>query len=271
MSQQLGFSRSTWNNYERQTSQPSLNDLERISKYFNVKISSILDEDLSAKDNLIFPSQTATLNVKGNLKGNLKGNPISENQEFHEKQEEYKIASKMPLVITLDTAGNENVVMVPVKARAGYLSGYGDPKFIQTLPAYRLPGINNGTYRMFEVQGHSMVPSLYDKDIVICSNVSQLKDIRNDRVHVVVTKTDGIVIKVVLNRIEKDGKLILKSENIKEKETYPPIICNPDDILEIWYAVALISRNFRRSSEHYNRLVDVESRLTILEQKFKKK
>lgn len=161
--------------------------------------------------------------------------------------------------------------MVPVKARAGYLNGYADPEFIATLPAYRLPGLNNGTFRLFEVEGHSMIDSLNDRDIVICSNVDQLALVRDDRVHVVVTKNEGVVVKTVLNRIKTDGKLILKSENYKDREQYPAIICDPSDIIEIWYCVMYMSRYFKRSSDIFKRVSDLEARFTLLEASVKKK
>jgi transcriptional regulator with XRE-family HTH domain len=270
MSHQLGFSRSTWNNYERGKSNPTLEDLERIAKYFGVKISSILEIDLSTTGNLNLKERDIKNLNLGNLNSNLKGNLNLKNEEKSLVFEPPAIYSKMPQVITVDTYGEENVVMVPVRARDGYLNGYSDPEFISTLPSYKLPGLHNGTFRIFEVEGPSMIPSLYDKDLIICSFVDNLQDIRNDRVHVIVTKNDGIVVKVVLNRLLKENKLILKSENHKEKDNFPPIIIDPSDIIEAWYGFAFISRNFRRSTEQYNRLIDLESRLTLIEDSLKK-
>ncbi|WP_346236116.1 S24 family peptidase [Niabella insulamsoli] len=169
-----------------------------------------------------------------------------------------------PVMVTVDHQGRENIVMVPVKARAGYLNGYGDPEFIQSLPAYRLPGLHNGVFRMFEVQGLSMYQTLYDKDIVIGSFVEQARDIRDDRVHILVTKDHGIVIKRVLNRVSNDGVLILKSDNYKDRHLYPPIVLHPEDILEVWYCKMRLTPQFG-TPDLYTRLVDLEGRLTLLE------
>ena len=77
--------------------------------------------------------------------------------------------------------------------------------------------------------------------------------------------------KRILNRIEKDGKLILKSDNYKERDFYPPIVCDPSAILEVWYATGFISRQLRPPAEMYNRVVDLEGRLTLLEEEARKK
>jgi transcriptional regulator with XRE-family HTH domain len=243
-----GFSGSKWSNYERNESYPGLEDFVEISNYFGVDEYSLLHVDLS-KGEYSLKGDGKKKQAKGELSGGFQGGYLGKKAEkgqllpvISEPAVEYQ---KIPKVITVDTQGNENVIMVPVKARAGYLNGYADPEFIATLPAYRLPGLNNGTFRLFEVEGHSMIDSLNDRDIVICSNVDQLALVRDDRVHVVVTKNEGVVVKTVLNRIKTDGKLILKSENYKDREQYPAIICDPSDIIEIWYCVMYMSRYFK--------------------------
>lgn len=172
---------------------------------------------------------------------------------------------QMPKVVTVDSAGDENVLFVPVRARAGYLNGYADETYIQTLPTYRLPGLNNGTFRMFEVGGLSMHPTFDDHDIIITQWVENPNDVRDDRIYVVVTKSDGVVVKRVLNRIAKEGKLILKSDNYKHREEYPPIVVEPSEIVEIWYGIAYMSRQMRPPAEMYTRMIDIEARVTLLE------
>ena len=176
----------------------------------------------------------------------------------------------MPKVVTVDSRGEDNMVLVPVKAAAGYLNGYGDQAFIQTLPAYRLPGYNNGIYRMFEVAGLSMHPTLNDGDILITRAVETLDGIVNDRIHVVVTLNDGIVVKRVLNRVKTDNKLILKSDNVKDRHEYPNMVIDPTEVREIWFVVACISRIMKSPTEMYERITNVEGELTIVLDKLRK-
>jgi phage repressor protein C with HTH and peptisase S24 domain len=252
MSAQLGFSRGAWNNYERGESNPTLSDFIRLSKYFGVGETQLLHFDLEQLGNLLQESEVPYLPDKGNLTRNPSGNLSTKK-------------SMLPKVVTIDNSGRDNVVYVPVKARAGYLNGYGDPVFIQTLPAYSIPGLNHGTFRMFEVSGHSMGETLYDGDAIVGTFVENPQQIRDSRVHVIVTRHDGVVVKRVLNRLESDGKLILKSDNIKDKADYPNIVVEPDDILEIWYGVLKFSRYFKEPTELYKRVTDLEGKLILLE------
>lgn len=166
----------------------------------------------------------------------------------------------LPQVVTVDHSGNENVVLVNVKAQAGYLNGYGDAEYIQTLPTYSMPGLKNGTFRAFEVSGDSMYPTLEHKEIVICQWVENTDHIRNDRVHVIVSKKDGIVIKRLLNCISKQGYIIAKSD-ATNKTLYRNINVFPEDIEEIWYPILHINHNFRSPNEIHNRMNNFESDL----------
>ncbi|MGQ0739094.1 MAG: S24 family peptidase [Bacteroidota bacterium] len=272
-----GFSASQWGNYERSLSKPGLDDLERITKYFGFTETELLHHDLSKegkfdeKGRYIKIDEKGKSDGKGLGKNTAKKYPHSANLSFVNEDKPVVITKdRVPQVITIDSQGNENVVMVPVKARAGYLNGYADPEFMAILPAYRLPGLNNGTFRLFEVDGLSMYPTLHAGDLVIGSYVEQLGIVRDDRVHVIVTNNDGVVVKRVLNRIKTDGKLILKSDNYKDRDMYPPIVCDQQDVIEIWYATGFISRQMRPPSETYNRLIDLEGRFTLLEAAVKK-
>lgn len=271
MSHQLGFSQSQWNNYEKGRSKPGFDDLIKIIEFFQVTASQLLEQDLTQGD---FPKKQRPSKkllsgyFSGDYSGDFSGKKGGKTEiltRAAEPQADLLTRAKNTLIITVDSRGDENVLYVPVKARAGYLNGYADPEFIQTLPAYRLPGLNNGSFRLFEVEGLSMYNTLNSGDLVIGSNVEQLRLIRDDRVHVVVTQSHGIVVKRVLNRIDKERKLILKSDNFKDRDLYPPIVVDPEDVLEVWYVTGFISRQLRPPGEIYNRVSDLEARLTILE------
>jgi DNA-binding XRE family transcriptional regulator len=259
--------RNTLSNYETGHSEPDISTIINIASFFGVELSKMLELDLREArfDTVGFSSKKVE---KGKDSGKFWGKVDAKTPILKEPEAIYY---RMPQVITLDSDGNDNMVMVPVKARAGYLLGYGDVEFMQTLPTYRLPGFNNGTFRLFESQGLSMYPTFNDRDILITQFVENINEIRDDRVYVIVTKTDGVVVKRCLNRIKSDNKLILKSDNIKHREEYPNIIVPPEDILEVWYAIAYISRQMRSPSEMYTRIVDMEARLAILEQASGKK
>jgi len=176
----------------------------------------------------------------------------------------------MPHVVTVDNSNKNSVSLVGVRARAGYLSGYADPEYIEKLPSYSMPGLNNATFRAFEIEGVSMSPTLKPHDIVIAQWVESLSEIREDRVHIVVTKHDGIVIKRLLNRIDKYGFIIGKSDAVDNRHNYPNINIRPEDVLELWYAKLLISSDFKAPGDLFRRINDLEAGLHYLLQKDKK-
>ena len=175
--------------------------------------------------------------------------------------------SGVPQVVAVNQNDEENVVYVPVKARAGYLDGYGDSEYIETLPSFHMPQLTNGTYRCFEVQGNSMVRTFFDGDLVFGKYVEDLTDIKDGRVYVIVSKNDGIVLKRVINRIEERGKLILKSDN--KDGNYPTYTIDAEDIMEVWYVTMFASKQMPEPIDVYDRLHELESKLTELQEALK--
>ncbi|MBB6127883.1 XRE family transcriptional regulator [Mucilaginibacter lappiensis] len=179
----------------------------------------------------------------------------------NDKIEDSKTSFHAPKIITM-SQGKENILFVPVKAAAGYLNGYGDPEYIESLTAYKLPGFESGSFRMFEVNGHSMVPTLKSRDRII-GKWCEIQDIKDSYVHVLVTRNDGVVVKRVLNRLKKDGVLILKSDG--NRYEYPDMIVDPDEVIECWSGVGKISRDLSGPADLYSRIDDLEGRLAIVD------
>jgi hypothetical protein len=175
--------------------------------------------------------------------------------------------SGMPQVIAVNPSGNENVVYVPIKARAGYLNGYGDTDYIETLPTFNMPHLTNGTYRCFEVYGNSMVRTFFDGDLVFGKYVESLSDIKDGRNYVIVSKNDGIVLKRVINRVEERGKLILKSDN--KNGNYPTYTIDADEVMEVWYVTMFASKQMPEPVDVYDRLHELESQLVELKESLK--
>jgi phage repressor protein C with HTH and peptisase S24 domain len=186
----------------------------------------------------------------------------------NDKKQPHQITITTPKVVSIDLQKRENIIFVPVKAAAGYLNGFGDPEYIESLQAYRLPGYDSGSFRMFEVNGHSMMPTLKSRDRII-GKWCELDNIKDSYLHIIVTKSDGVVVKRVLNRIQKDGVLILKSDG--NRYEFPDMIVDPDDVMECWSGVGKISRDLSGPADLYNRLDDAEGRLAMLENLLKGK
>lgn len=174
----------------------------------------------------------------------------------------------LPKVVAINEDDEELVSLVNVKAAAGYLNGYADPEYIEKLPTIRMPGLKGGTHRAFENSGHSMSPTFHNKSILIGRWVESFSEIRDRYAYIVITKTDGVVNKRVLNRITERNQLVLISDNANKRE-YPNIIIDAEDILEIWKIRAAFSFEFPEPTQWQDRFNDLEAQITFLSQQVK--
>jgi transcriptional regulator with XRE-family HTH domain len=179
------------------------------------------------------------------------------------------------LVTTVDKSGKDNIVLVPVKAQAGYLQGAQQSEYIEHLPAFWLPGLNHGTYRAFEVSGYSMLADhmgFYPGDIVVGEYVEKLEEIRDGFVYILVNnaqEVDNIVLKRCLNYLDKGGLIICKSDN--KDPQYPTFPLPAENIKEVWKFKMKISRQAPEPSRLYERLNALEGDVVLLKERLKEK
>lgn len=173
--------------------------------------------------------------------------------------------SGMPQVISTTLEGEENVVFVSTKAKAGYLNGYGDVDFIESLPSFKMPQLTNGTFRCFEVQGNSMVQTFFDGDFVFGKYLEAISDIKDNEVYIVVSKNDGVVLKRVINHSEHQQKLILKSDN--KDGNFPDYSISSEDVMEVWQVVMYASKQIPKPVNVYDKLHELECKIMNLEHK----
>lgn len=204
---ELGVTRSTLNSYENGSiKNPTLDMLIGFSKYFKLSIDTLVKVDLSKLSDF----QLSELE---------KGNDV------------YVSGSRLRvLATTVDSQNRENIEVVPIKAKAGYQSGYADPEFIKKLPTFQLPILlNDRKYRMFQLSGDSMLP-IPDKAWVIGEYVENWFNIKDGQGYIVLTQDDGIVFKIAYNQLKKKKNLLLKSLN----PNYPPFEVPANQIREVW-------------------------------------
>ena len=172
----------------------------------------------------------------------------------------------MPKVVVVNDADDESFIpLVEVKAQAGYLTGYFDENYIKDLPMYNVPGLYGGTFRMFQVEGNSMYPTLLNKSYVIGQFVDNWEYMTDNRVYIVVTENDGVIVKRVLNRIKKYGTLYCKSDN----RAYPPINVPLEDVREVWEAKMHLSFEFLDPVTNYQKIADLEVDVHNLKEQIK--
>ncbi|WP_223225155.1 S24 family peptidase [Sphingobacterium cavernae] len=234
----------------------------------NIDINSIYDDStqISYRNSSHTPIVAQDNSVDFNTKNTPSVHPS--NKEIVHPTVHPTTILGLPKVITIGENDAELISLVPVKAAAGYLNGYGDPEYVETLPTIRMPNLGNGTHRAFEIKGHSMSPTMHNSSISIGRWTESLNDIRDGRIYIIVTKSEGIVVKRVLNRSNDSGKLILISDNHNKRE-YPNIILDASDVIELWYQRANLAFEFPEPDTMNTRVNDLEARLSLFEYKIK--
>lgn len=207
MANKLGITRSLVGAYEEGRAEPRLQTLMNLARYFKISIDSLLNTDLG-----------------------------NDGQKLYEKDLEGDKLRILPVIV--DKEDKELSVIVPVKASAGYTKGYGDIDYIESLPKFPMPfpELSPGrTYRLFQVEGDSMLP-VPDGAYIICEYLQDWNLIRNEQPYILATKNEGIVYKRVVSNLQ-DGQLVLKPDNPSHKA----YTINVDEVLEIWKALGYTS------------------------------
>ncbi|MTI22788.1 helix-turn-helix domain-containing protein [Fulvivirga sp. RKSG066] len=212
--EQIGIKRSLLGAYEEGRADPRINNLIKMAELCGTSVDIIISKDVSK---------------------------LSDSELNTDK---YKRGKEI-LAITVDANDKENIELVPQKAAAGYTTGFADPEYIKELPKFSLPMLpTHGTYRAFEITGDSMLPIL-PGTIIIGEYVEDVRDIKNGKTYILVTKSDGIVYKRVFNYINDNGKLFLVSDN----RQYTPYQLDAEEILEVWSSKAYISVQFPEADD----------------------
>ena len=189
-----------------------------------------------------------------------KRDSIKENSDF---------TTVVPTIVTVDSFNKDNIVLVPQTLKAGYLQGYNDPKFIKSLPSYRMPGLTNGIFRMFEVEGNSMFPTFPNKSYVVCQFVENwVTGIKDNRVYAIISNEveDGLL-KRCINKIKKYNNLICKSDN---RRNYPSQNINPESIKEVWEFKLHLNFNVPDPADIYDKIYDLEGEVSSLKEILKR-
>lgn len=205
LSQQIQITSSRYSSYENGKSKPPVDVLIRISRIFNVSIDLLLSVNLT----------------KHSLKDMLK---LPDN--------------RIVLPVVVDQHGNESIEIVPQKATMGYLRGYSDPDYIESLQTISLPFLKNGKFRAFPADGDSM-PPFRDGSFIIGKYMEGLNDLKSGNTYVFITLNDGITYKRL--RAKNKTSLTVASDNT----FYEPYDIPLNEVVEVWqYATGIFPEDF---------------------------
>ena len=202
----LEMKRGRYEPYESGKVEPPYEILKKISRYFGISIDLLLSTDVRK----------------------------------YRIEELLKLAdNRIVLPIMVDAHGENLIEIVPHKARAGYLTGYADPEFIENLQQISLPFLGPGKHRAFPVGGDSMPPH-NELSFIVGKYVENLGEIKKDKTYILITLSEGITYKRLSGK--SADSVTVEPDNV----IYNPYKIKLADILEIWEYVAHIGRDDSR-------------------------
>lgn len=228
MAAKIGIKRSLLGAYEEGRASPRNEVLEKLSDLFHITIDDLMRIDLSSKE----------------------GN-------YQERRRRLKEGQPRQII-----------EFVPIKAMAGYLSGYQDLEFIEELNTFTLPMIGAGHFRAFEIAGDSMLP-VASGSVIVGHKITEWQDIRHNQTYIVLTRNEGVVYKRVLKNNRNKSKITLLSDN-PQYESYHILL---EEVLEMWEADAVINKISRHQQLNVTHLAEMVSHLqeqvSVLKKKVK--
>lgn len=206
----MGIKRASVGAYEESRAEPKYDLLNKIATYFGVTMDEFANDLIDDQWKPTPKSNASNLRI---------------------------------LSITVDDKDSENIELVPVKASAGYTTGYSDPEYIVELPRFSLPILKQGTYRAFEIKGDSMLP-VSPGDIIVGEYLENWRHVKAGQTYIIISKDDGVVYKRSASSYKEGKGLKLLSDN----KIYDAYWIESDNILEIWQARAFISQQLPQPS-----------------------
>ena len=193
---ELNISRERVASYEQGRSSPPVEILIEFSNYLNLPIDVLIKNDLTGT------ADTSFIKI-GNQRILF---PIKVNED------------------------NEDMIeIIPADASAGYLRGYTDPEYIESLNNLKLPFLPTGKHRAFPIKGDSMLP-IKSGSLIIAKYLEDISYLNSGSTYIVLTYNDGLVYKRVYDKIEEHQCLLMVSDNKKYDPYYVPV----EEILELW-------------------------------------
>lgn len=224
----LNVKRSLIGAYEEERADPRLEVMEIVADIFKLSLDELLRKDLS--------------------------NTGGSSYLLKRRQQKLMVADR-------------NVIyFVPIKAAAGYLTGYADSEFLDELNTFTLPMLTGSSYRAFEIIGDSMMPTP-SGSIIVGEKVDDPDSVKNNAACIVITKNEGIVYKRIQRNNRSKNKITLVSDN----PAYNPYQVALEDIIEIWQAQLVISKVALQQRWDVNSLANLVNNLQDQVSTLKKK
>lgn len=228
----LGLSRSTYANYETGANQPKADILMKILGHFNVSFEDLLNTDLT---------KGAKRQKKADKKTEEKGANLGANRgaKLSEKLANLEQNALNDGYATYQVTPKNNVFDFESKAAAGEALELFENDRLRMEPNLYLPHLGPGIHIRVPISGDSMHSTIKDSDKAVCTMVTDISDIRQGFIYVILDKQEGLVCK----RVYLENKTTL--ELVSDNEIYKPYKRHLKEILSMFRVREIHSTDLR--------------------------
>ncbi len=161
----------------------------------------------------------------------------------------------------------KRIPIIDIEAAAG-VHGAVNPDYIEVLGHLTVPYNSlkqrTGIYYAIRNRGHSMSPTIYDKDYLIVRwlDRSEWQDLRDEYIYVVVADGNAYV-KRIKDRLNR-GFMVCMSDNL-DKGNYPNFTLEAQEIDNLFYTELKISPHLHNiNATYYDRMKTLEDKVDDL-------
>lgn len=238
----LDIKKGTMSNYELGNTEPKIDLICKLSKFFGIDIDEFLTKDLSTNI-----SSTKTYDIPNT-------NHILEE----------------PIDIYSNKKVEKLIPIVDINVAAG-IGGCLNGEYIEVENNICLPGnliSFDRKYYALKIKGDSMAPTLLDSSYIIVKLLerSEWEDLPDKHICVVSDKEGKAYIKRIKNRFKKHGFIVCMSDN-PNKVIFPNFNIIEEEINTIWHAEWYLSPKMPNIHEtYYNKIEDMSDDIDLIKQ-----
>ena len=107
---------------------------------------------------------------------------------------------------------------IKIEAQASFVKNLDNPSQLKAQDYFRVPGINSSSenHKLFEVEGDSMVPTIFPKDVVVCQVQENIDNLLNGTLILLITKESVLVKR--FDEFDKKGDIIISDDNPEKQQ-----------------------------------------------------
>ncbi len=225
MAHKLGIKRSLLGAYEEARANPRLEVLVKAAELFNISVDQLVSEHIGEDKEISeaflsqHPTETEKYPYAVDMPLSPKHGPVRHHKRDKEAKPSQPVTSYLPprkidFPSTEINKSLQRLRLVPEKEFKQYFFKSVEQEYLENLPELilPLPSIFGVQYRAFELTNDAM-QLIHPGDFVVGQKIENIQSIRDGKLHILITRHEGILFRRVFNHIKSAGNLLLEADH----------------------------------------------------------